>query len=98
MVFASEPAAPPALSADRRALQRLLVAHLIRLAAEPASGTPAEASQLAEAALGSIEGRIAAVLEAVGPELDGYTRAHLADLAGRIERHLDPEVVVPIGG
>jgi len=29
--------------------------------------------------------------------MDGYTRAHLADLAGRIERHLDPEVVVPIG-
>jgi len=29
--------------------------------------------------------------------MDGYTLAHLANLAERIYRHLDPEIVVPIG-
>lgn len=82
------------LSADRRALQRLLVGHLAQLTLTPAEGTPAEASQVAAWTLGSIARRLEA-----GPEAaDGYTRAHLAELAARIHRTLEAGVELPAGG
>lgn len=77
----------PSLSQDRRALQRLLVVHLSKLAATPEKGTPAEASQVAAATLRSIDRRIGDALKARG---DDYTRAHLEDLRARIRRTLAP--------
>ncbi|MCZ6669789.1 MAG: zinc-dependent metalloprotease [Acidobacteria bacterium] len=85
----------PLISPDRRALQRLLVSHLARLALTPAAGTPAEASQVAAFTLRSIERRIAGVGE--GAVLDRYTRAHLEDLTGRIRRTLEAVTQVPAG-
>ena len=85
----------PSLSQDRRALQRLLVGHLSRLAVTPEKGTPAEASQVAAATLRSIQGRIDGALKKGGG--DDYTRAHLEDLKARIRRTLEAEMEVPAG-
>lgn len=85
------------LSRDRRALQRLLVSHLVALAVKPARGTPAEASQLAAATLWSINGRLARLGEAGWTDLDGYTRAHAQDLTRRIRRTLEAETHLPAG-
>lgn len=87
--------AKPPLSQDRRALQRLLVVHLSKLALTPEKGTPAEASQIAAATLRSIGRRIDGSLKSGG---DAYTRAHLEDLGARIRRTLAAEVEVPAGG
>lgn len=84
------------LGVDRRALQRILVSHLIRLAVNPEKGTPAEASQVAASTLRSVARRLEKKM--AGPaKLDGYTRAHYEDLAARIKRTLDAGVQVPAG-
>jgi hypothetical protein len=85
----------PSLSQDRRALQRLLVVHLSKLAAAAEKGTPAEASQVAAATLRSIGRRVDGALKSGGG--DAYTRAHLEDLGARIRRTLEAEVEVPAG-
>lgn len=85
----------PSLSQDRRALQRLLVVRLSKLALTPEKGTPAEASQVAAATLRSIGRRIDGAMKTGG---DAYTRAHLEDLGARIRRTLEAEVEVPAGG
>ena len=90
-------AAAPKLDQDRRALQRLLVAHLAKLAVTPEKGTPPEAGQVAAASLRSIGRRIDRSLRAGGTSLDGYGRAHLEDLAARITRTLEAGVEVPAG-
>jgi hypothetical protein len=93
---AFEALAGKALSQDRRALQRLLVNHLAKLAVTPEQGTPAEASQVAAATLRSIGGRMEKSLAAGKP--DGYTRAHYQDLAAKIRRTLEAELEVPAAG
>jgi hypothetical protein len=85
------------LSQDRRALQRLLVAHLAKLAVAPPEGTPAEASQVAAATLRSVGRRIGTALSPRAGSTDGYTRAHLEDLSSRIDRTLAAGVQVPAG-
>jgi hypothetical protein len=75
------------LSAERRALQRLYLNKLIHMVLEPERGTPAEASQLAAASLRSIVADLKKTLGA-GADLDGYTRAHMEDLAARAHRTL----------
>jgi hypothetical protein len=89
--------AEPMLSSDRRALQRLLVSHLVRLSLNPGNGTPAEASQIASMTLRSLGEEIADVLSVSGDGLDGYTRAHLQDLNLRIRRTLEAVTQVPAG-
>jgi hypothetical protein len=84
------------LSQDRRALQRLLVSRLTRLAVAPAQGTPADASQVAAATLRSIDARLAKALPGT-TAMDGYTRAHLEDLRARIRRTLEAGTAVPAG-
>jgi len=87
------------LSQDRRALQRLLVGRLTKLAVAPETGTPAEASQLAAATLRSIDQKVAKALAgtAAHPTTDAYTRAHLEDLRTRIHRTLEAGTQVPAG-
>jgi hypothetical protein len=87
------------LSQDRRALQRLLVARLAKLAVAPEKGTPAEASQVAAATLRSIERRIGKILPGTASHAtaDGYTIAHLEDLRTRIHRTLEAGVQLPAG-
>ena len=80
---------------DRRALQRQLTSHLTRLVLKPPKGTPAEASQLAAASLRRIRAQTNEVLES-GTQLDGYTEAHLTDLATRAKRTLEATVEVPL--
>jgi len=83
------------LSADRRALQRAYVRHLTGLVLEPAEGTPAEASQLAAAALREIRNQAAGALD--GSEyLDGYTSAHLQDIGARVKRTLEASIQLPV--
>ena len=82
------------LGAERRALQRLLVAKLVTLVLEPEDGTPAEASQLASLTLRSIQSAIDDVATDA-EELDPYTRAHLLDLGASAKRTLDASVQVP---
>ena len=84
---------PTHLSADRRALQRLLVERMSRLVLDPAAGTPPEASQLAALGLRSIRDRTAAALEAGEP--DGYTEAHLLDIGTKAVRTLEARVQIP---
>ncbi|HEX4966198.1 MAG TPA: zinc-dependent metalloprotease [Thermoanaerobaculia bacterium] len=76
------------LSQDRRALQRLLVSHLAKLAVAPPKGTPAEASQVAAATLRGIGRRMSKSLAAPG-KADAYTKAHWQDLSARIRRTLE---------
>jgi hypothetical protein len=84
------------LSQDRRALQRLLVSHLAKLAVAPAKGTPAEASQVAAATLRDIGRRIARSSAAPG-KADGYTKAHWQDLSARVRRTLEAGTQVAPG-
>jgi hypothetical protein len=84
------------LSADRRALQRLLFRHLGRLVLDPEKGTPPEASQLAAWTLRSIRERIDTAL-AQGIARDGYTSAHLADLSARAGKTLEASIALPAG-
>jgi hypothetical protein len=88
------------LSQDRRALQRLLVGHLQKLAVAPEKGAPAEAAQVAAATLRSIDRRIGKALAGASsskPAKDGYTLAHLEDLRARIHRTLEAGTEVPAG-
>lgn len=73
---------------DRRSLQRLLVQRLIRLADNPARGTPAEASQLAAYTLASIQDD--AQQYAQRRSADTYSKAHFEDLDRKIEAVLNP--------
>ena len=93
---AFEAPAGKSLSQDRRALQRLLVNHLAKLAMTPEQGTPAEASQVAAATLRSIGGRMEKSLAA--GKLDAYTRAHYQDLAAKVRRTLEAEMELPAAG
>ena len=87
------------LSQERRALQRLLVSHLVKLALDAPKGTPAEASQLAAFTLRSIDRDIGKALSEMSADhagrLDPYSQAHLEDLASRIRRVLEAETQVP---
>jgi len=84
------------LSQDRRALQRLLVSHLSKLAVAPVKGTPAEASQVAAATLRDIGRKLARSSAAPG-KADAYTKAHWQDLSARIKRTLEAETTVAPG-
>ena len=84
------------LSADRRALQRLLLRHLSGLVLDPDKDSPPEASQLAAWALRSIRTRID---DALAREIarDGYTTAHLFDLSARAGKTLEAGIELPAG-
>ena len=61
------------ISADRRALQRLVVDHFGRLVLNPQEGAPAEASQVAAWALRSIAERVE---KALVPVANAWNEAH----------------------
>ncbi|HSS47522.1 MAG TPA: zinc-dependent metalloprotease [Thermoanaerobaculia bacterium] len=84
------------VSQDRRALQRLLVSHLSKLAVAPAKGSPAEASQVAAATLRDIGRRLARSSGTAG-KADAYTKAHWQDLSARIRRTLEAGTQVAPG-
>ena len=93
-------AAEPSISARRRALQRLTVAHLSELVLTPERGTPPEATQVARATLSDVRTRIRKVT--ANPErrgaLDDYSRSHLQDLDAAISRALEARVELKAGG
>ncbi len=85
------------LSADRRALQRLVVDHFARLVISPQAGVPAEASQVAAWALRSIARRLAGAQGTRGG-LDGYSEAHLEHLEAQIKKTLEAGIELPVAG
>ena len=74
-----------------------MVDHFGRLVLKPQEGTPAEASQVAAWALRSIAERVEKAL-AGGGALDGYSEAHLEDLAARIARTLEAGIQLSVEG
>ncbi len=87
------PARPRNIGSVRRDLQRLYLDALIGMAVSPSPDTPDDATALARAMLVELGADIDRVLTAPHPDLDAYTRAHLADARDRIGRALDARIV-----
>jgi len=86
-----DPAVPFGPDVDRRALQRLFVEALARLAFEPAHGVPAEAGQLARERMRSLRAKLVAVI----PDgADPYAAPHLQALSERLRSLLEAGVQV----
>jgi hypothetical protein len=74
-------------------VQRLYLDALVQMVVAPAAGTPEDARALARVALAGLGGDIDGALAVPRPELDEYTRAHLADARDRINRALDAQMI-----
>jgi hypothetical protein len=81
------------IASVRRDAQRLYLNALVQLAVSPAPGTPEDARALARMTLAGLGGDIDRALAVPRPDLDAYTRAHLADARERISRALDAQMV-----
>ena len=77
----------------RRDVQRLYLNALIQMAVSPPPGTPEDARALARATLAGLGGDLDRALAVPRPDLDAYTRAHLADARERIARALDAQMI-----
>ncbi|MGH7505867.1 MAG: zinc-dependent metalloprotease, partial [Longimicrobiales bacterium] len=86
-----ESAQPGNITAMRRDLQRAYLEDLIALVVEPQEDAPADARAVARAQLTTLGERIEPRL-ASATSLDAYTRAHLEDVAARIEKALDADL------
>jgi Met-zincin/Domain of unknown function (DUF5117) len=84
---------PRDIGSVRRDLQRLYLNMLIQMAVNPVPGAPEDARALARATLVSLGATLDRALAAPRPELDAYTRAHLADSRDRIARALDAQMI-----
>ena len=84
----------PAISSLRRGLQRAYVSRLAGLAMAGGAANP-DAQSLAADQLRSLDAGIEALLAKQDVKLDAPTRAHLADLRGRIDKVLDAELLLP---
>lgn len=78
----------PVVSSYRRGLQREHLKALIKIALEPAEGTPEDARTQAWVTLRRMEGQIDGFLKRDG-QVDDYTRAHLEESQARIRKALD---------
>ena len=87
------PVRPRNVTSVRRDLQRLYLNALIQMTLSPAPGTPEDARALARATLAGLGGDIDRALAPPRPDLDAYTRAHLADSRDRIGRALDAQMI-----
>jgi hypothetical protein len=89
---------PPLAASKRRLLQRVYIGLLSDLALSPEKGTPADASVLATAELKAIRARVrrAAANATLVAGLDGYGRAHLADMDTRITRVIEAKIGIPV--
>jgi hypothetical protein len=77
-------------------LQREYVEALIGMAlAKPGALYPADCVAVARMVVEDMGRRVGDVLEAEGPRLDAYTRAHLESCRQRIEKALDAKYVLP---
>ena len=77
----------------RRDAQRLHLNAMIALVLAPPAGTPEDARSLARATLADLDRHLAHALHEDGPDLDAYTRAHLADSRERIAQALDARMI-----
>jgi hypothetical protein len=77
----------------RRDVQRLHLNAMIAFVVEPPPGTPEDARALARVTLVELDRGLAHALEEDAAELDGYTRAHLADSRERIARAIDAQMI-----
>jgi hypothetical protein len=84
-----KPGAVRNISSVRRDLQRLHLNSLIRMVVNPLPNTPEDARTLARVTLGDLGAQLE---RARRPELDAYTRAHLADSRERITQSLHAQM------
>ena len=89
----TRPVNPRNITSVRRDVQRLYLNALIQMAVSPAAGTPEDARALARATLVGLGADIDRALAVPRPDLDAYTRAHLADARERIARALDAQMI-----
>ncbi len=85
----------PVISTLRRNLQREHLDRLIDLAVpgESFGAVNKVIANLATMHLREIEGKIAEVMEKYGTQMDDYSKAHLQEVAMRIDGALDPEYI-----
>jgi hypothetical protein len=57
-------------------------------------GVPADCQTIAYAELGSLDGRIKALLANANAKLDSYTRAHLQETSSRIGKVLEAKLAL----
>jgi len=81
------------VSSVRRDLQRLYLNMLIQTAVSPPAGTPEDARAIARVTLTGLGADLDRALAVPRPDLDAYTRAHLADTRDRIARALDAQMI-----
>jgi uncharacterized protein DUF4953 len=81
------------VSSVRRDLQRLYLNLLVQTVVSPPAGTPEDARAIARAALVGLGADLDRALAVPRPDLDAYTRAHLADTRDRIARALDAQMI-----
>ncbi|MGH7499542.1 MAG: zinc-dependent metalloprotease [Gemmatimonadales bacterium] len=81
------------IASTRRDLQRLHLNTMIRLAINPAPGTPEDARALARMTLSSLGADLDRALAGPKADLDTYTRAHLIDSRQRIAQALDAGMI-----
>ena len=94
----TRPVKPRNITSVRRDVQRLYLNSLIQMAVSPAAGTPEDARALARASLVGLGADIDRALAVPRPDLDAYTRAHLADARERIARALDAQMIQTTAG
>jgi hypothetical protein len=90
-----KPGRARSIGSMRRDLQRLHLNMMIRLALDPAPGTPEDARALARVTLASLGTDLDRALNGARPELDAYTRAHLLDSRQRVGRALEAGMIQP---
>jgi hypothetical protein len=84
---------PRNIGSVRRDLQRLYLNLLIQTAVSPPPGTPEDARALARMTLSGLGADLDRALALPRPDLDAYTRAHLADTRDRVARALDAQMI-----
>ena len=77
------------ISSVRRDLQRQYLNTLVRMAVNPAPGTPEDARALARVTLSELGTDMSRASASAKVELDPYTRAHLIDSRERITQALN---------
>ena len=84
----------PAVSSLRRNLQRKYVARLGSLAMG-STAAPADCQSIASVQLRNVNARIAVLLANEQVKLDDYSRAHLLETQGRIQKVIDASLELP---
>jgi len=83
------------ITADRRDLQRAWLDAMTEILVDPGEGMPADARSVARWQLVQLRAQIDEEAQGAG---DDYTRAHLLEVAARIDKALDAGLEIEMGG